>query len=272
MKFNNDYVAKQIELALGELSSSKIDIRKKLVENSSDTSLYEYLIKSGNFDEMGPCIYFENNLFKGVFFAGEFTLLFGAENFSNVFSSNRSIRISKNTYGEEKIRTYLNNDGGDVFVKTIGYTYDKPGEEKDKFISYAYSNSEAYRKLSFNIKRPYVDYSVNQKKPHDLSMLESNIFVNNHYYCTSEFAGITECANGVLERIKVLQEADKNKFRYNGDEKELKTEIIHFSAFLIKIFNDIERKIIEAVKQYPIRIVDYDEIKFKDDEEKEKSK
>lgn len=282
MKLKDKDVKDEIEKALGDLSFNSINIQEALVKNANTDSLYQYLkhtleelFKIDDLEKVPYAIYFENDLFKGMFFCGKFIIRFDAKNFSSLFDSN-VISIAKNIYGEEKIKIPASSND-DVLVKRIGSTYDENDDDKDKFMSYSYSNGEIYQELSFNIKRPYVDYFVNQKKTRDLSISllsksESNNFVNNHYYCTSEFGGITKAADGILERIKELQKIDKSKFHYNGDEKKLKMEMIYFSTPLIEVFNNIERKITEAIKKYPIRIVDYDEIKFKDDEEKEKTK
>lgn len=118
-----------------------------------------------------------------------------------------------------------------------------------------------------------MDYSVNKITHNALSDNNTNIFIHDQYYCTSELGGITNCDNGVLERIKTLQEADKSGFYYyNSDEEKLKKEIIQFSVPLMETFNNIEKKIKESVKQYPIRIMDYNEIKFSDEEPKENIK
>ncbi len=274
MNNSNNKVAKQIEQALGELGSNKIDIHKKLVENSSDTSLYEYLkniieeeLGIENIYDIEHAIYFENNLLKGVYLFGEFDIRFDAKNFLNFFDSNNLICIKKDNYDKEKIIMSANKNG-DYIVKGIKPTNDN----QDKTISYAYSDGKMYQELCFDIKRSYMDYSVDKINPNTLLSIMTNIFIDDHYYCTSEFGGITNCDNGKLERMKALQKVDKSSFYYNKDEEKLKKEIIQFSVPLMETFNNIEKKIKEAVKQYPIRIVDYNEIKFSDEESKEKIK
>lgn len=274
MNNNNNEIAKQIEQALGELDSNKINIHKNLVENSSDSSLYEYLkniieeeLGIENIYDIEHAIYFENNLLKGAYLFGEFDIRFDAKDFLNFFDSNNLIRIKKDNYDNEEIIMPASKNS-DYIVKGIKPTQDK----QDKTISYAFSDGKMYQEVSFDIKRPYMDYSVNKITRNALSDNNTNIFIDDHYYCTSEFGGITNCDNGVLERIKTLQKVDKSSFYYNKDEEKLKKEIIQFSVPLMETFNNIEKKIKEAVKQYPIRIVDFDEIKFKDDEGKEKTK
>ena len=273
MNNNNNEIAKQIEQALGELDSNKINIHKNLVENSSDSSLYEYLkniieeeLGIENIYDIEHAIYFENNLLKGVYLFGEFDIRFDAKNFLNLLS-NSSIRIQKDNSDTEEI-IMPTSTKGDCIAKKIKPTQDK----RDKTISYAFSGGKIYQKLSFDIKRSYMDYSVDKINPNTLLSIMTNIFIDDHYYCTSEFGGITNCDNGKLERMKALQKVDKISFYYNKDEEKLKKEIIQFSVPLMETFNNIEKKIKEAVKQYPIRIVDYNEIKFSDEESKEKIK
>lgn len=274
MSNSNNEVAKQIEQALGEFGSNKINIHRKLVENTNDSSLYEYLkniieeeLYIENIYDIKHAIYFENNLLKGVFF-GEFYIQFDAKNFLNLFDGNSSIRIRKDNSEKEEIIIPASKNC-DYIVKEIKPTQDK----QDKTISYAFSNGKMFQEVSFDIKRPYMDYFVNKITHNALCDNKTNIFIDDNYYCTSKFGGITNYDNGILERIKTLQEVDKGSFYYyNSDEEKLKKEIIRFSIPLMETFNNIEKKIKEAVKQYPFRIVDYNEIKFSDEESKEKIK